>query len=188
MTRAPGLELGRRVKEYRLQKGLTLKDIEARVGVSATHVSEVERGKTSPTVGALSKIAEALGVSASHLIDFPSGLTVSVTHPGQRLALEVPNTPVRAEVLTREQPYAQITMLLVTIDQNQAREFIREARPGDKFVSILEGIIEFKVGEKSYLLKRGDSLHFKASSPQSLRNVGETPCRILWADWPRYTL
>ena len=51
MNQMNGLELGRRVKQLRLQKGMTLKEIESKVGVSATHVSEVERGKTSPTVG-----------------------------------------------------------------------------------------------------------------------------------------
>lgn len=78
MNQTNGMELGRRVKQLRLQKGMTLKEIEAKVGVSATHVSEVERGKTSPTVGALSKIAAALEVNASYLIDFPIGQEVSV--------------------------------------------------------------------------------------------------------------
>ena len=56
-----------------LAKGLTLKEIEAKVGVSATHVSEVERGKTSPTVGALSKIAAALEVNASNYTPVKAG-------------------------------------------------------------------------------------------------------------------
>jgi len=188
MANMNGSELGRRVKEYRLQKGMTLKEIEARVGVSATHVSEVERGKTSPTVGALSKIADALGVSASHLIDFPAGKTVSVTRPGQRPLLQIPEVGVEAEILTREQPYAEISMLVVTLAESQSRDFVREARPGDKFLHILDGLAQVTVGDATYLLKRGDSLHFKASQPQILRNVGEGPCRIFWADWPRYTL
>jgi transcriptional regulator with XRE-family HTH domain len=145
MTQLSGSELGRRVKHFRLQKGMTLKEIEAKVGVSATHVSEVERGKTSPTVGALCKIAAALGVNASYLIDFP-------------------------------------------LQPDQPQRFLREARPGDKFLYIIEGLVEIKVGDQTYLLKRGDSLHFKASQVQELQNMGEGPCRILWADWPRYTL
>ena len=67
-------ELGRRIKQLRLAQALTLKDIESKGGVSATHVSEIERGKTSPTVGALAKIAEALEVNPSFLVDLPVGL------------------------------------------------------------------------------------------------------------------
>jgi transcriptional regulator with XRE-family HTH domain len=188
MNQMNGLELGRRVKQLRLQKGMTLKEIESRVGVSATHVSEVERGKTSPTVGALCKIAAALGVNASYLIDFPLGQQVSLTRPDSRPLLTLPGLGVTAEVLTREQPYADITLLMVTLQPDMEKPFIREARPGDKFLHVIDGLVEISVGDRNFLLKRGDSLHFKASQPQHLKNMGEGQCRILWADWPRYTL
>lgn len=183
-----GAELGRRVKQLRLQKGLTLKDIEARVGVSATHVSEVERGKTSPTVGALSKIAAALEVNASYLIDFPIGQRVSVTRPGERLGITTPAHEFVFDVLMQEQPYAEISLFLATILPDQKQKLHREARPGDKFLHVIDGIVEITLGVRSYVLKRGDSLHFKASQTQELKNLGDTPCRILWADWPRFTL
>ena len=183
-----GQELGRRVKELRLQKGLTLKDIEGRVGVSATHVSEVERGKTSPTVGALSKIAAALEVNASFLVDFPAGDPVSVTRPGARMILNFPDLSVQMEVLTREQPYAELSFFLITIQPDLKRKVVREARPGDKFLHVIEGVLEITVGGRIFILKRGDGLHFKASQSQELNNLGDGPCRLIWADWPRFTL
>ena len=69
MTGFDGKGLGKKVRRVRLMRGLTLKQIEAAVGVSATHVSEIERGKTSPTIGALGKIADALGVGVACLIE-----------------------------------------------------------------------------------------------------------------------
>src|SRR6185503_15856285 len=62
-------ELGRRIKMLRVSCGLTLKDLEERGGISATHVSEIERGKASPTVGALSRIARALGLRPAALLE-----------------------------------------------------------------------------------------------------------------------
>ena len=62
------VDLGRRIKELRQRQNLTLKQIEARVDVSATHVSEIERGKTTPTIGALSKIASALDVEPTFFL------------------------------------------------------------------------------------------------------------------------
>lgn len=188
MNQTNGMELGRRVKQLRLQKGMTLKEIEAKVGVSATHVSEVERGKTSPTVGALSKIAAALEVNASYLIDFPIGQEVSVTRPGSRPSLVLSGHSIQMDVLTREQPYAEISLFVVTIAPDLREKLFREARPGDKFLYIIEGVLEITVGGKTFILKRGDSLHFKASQPQELNNLGDRPCKLLWADWPRFTL
>src|SRR2546425_10447332 len=61
-------ELGRRIKLLRIARGLTLKDLEERGGISATHVSEIERGKASPTVGALGRIARALDLRPATLV------------------------------------------------------------------------------------------------------------------------
>ncbi len=52
--------LGSRVREIRQRRKMTLKDVEQSSGLSATHISEIERGMTSPTVGALIRIAGAL--------------------------------------------------------------------------------------------------------------------------------
>jgi len=182
------LALGQRVKQLRLQKGLTLKMIEARVGVSATHVSEVERGRTSPTVGALCKIADALGVNPSHLIDFPVGEPVSVTEPGKRLIITGPFPIAYVEVLTQQQPHAEISFMVATANPGYPDGFVRDTHPGDKFIVVLEGVLEITFGGDTFILRQGDSLHFKATLPQTFTNPGDTPCRFLWADWPRFKI
>ena len=95
------IELGKRIKQIRLSQGYTLKDIESRVGVSATHVSEVERGKTSPTVGALGKIAQALDVNPSFLVDLPVGEEISLTRQDARVVLTGPNEAARWAKVSR---------------------------------------------------------------------------------------
>ena len=62
-------ELGKRVKKVRESMHLTLKNIEARAGISATHISEIERGKTSPTLGALIRISKALGKEPAYFVE-----------------------------------------------------------------------------------------------------------------------
>jgi transcriptional regulator with XRE-family HTH domain len=61
--------IGKRLKAARVDRGLTLKAVEAACGVSATHISEIERGAASPTVGALEKIARALGRRAGYFLE-----------------------------------------------------------------------------------------------------------------------
>ena len=45
-------EIGRRIRTVRRERGLTLRQVAATAGLSATHISEIERGHTTPTVGA----------------------------------------------------------------------------------------------------------------------------------------
>ena len=62
-------ELGRRIRKLRLERRMTLKQVEHSCGLSATHLSEIERGRTSPTIGALVRIARALEKDASFFIE-----------------------------------------------------------------------------------------------------------------------
>ena len=52
-----------------MERRLTLKQVEAAAGLSATHLSEIERGRTSPTVGALLRIARALGKHPAYFVE-----------------------------------------------------------------------------------------------------------------------
>jgi transcriptional regulator with XRE-family HTH domain len=180
-------ELGRRIKQLRLTQGFTLKDIEARVGVSATHVSEIERGKTSPTVGALSKIANALEVNPSFLLDLPIGDDVSHTRAGLRDKIVGSVNGARWEVLTRETPRAELSLFLLDLDHD-SMPVERQPRAGDRFLFVVEGVLQVELDSEKNVLRKGDSIHFKASHPVRLLNLGEGSCRVFWADWPRLTL
>src|SRR5262252_4626597 len=82
-------ELGRRIKLLRISLGLTLKDLEERGGISATHVSEIERGKASPTVGALGRIARALGLRPAVLVEPRTLPEITIMRAAERPARRV---------------------------------------------------------------------------------------------------
>jgi transcriptional regulator with XRE-family HTH domain len=63
------LRTGRAVKQRREAAGFTLRDLAARSDISASMISDVERGAKSPTVTTIVRLAQALGVSAAALID-----------------------------------------------------------------------------------------------------------------------
>ena len=82
------VQLGERIKAFRLSRNRTLKEVELAANVSATHVSEIERGMTSPTVGALTKIARALGTEPSYFLQDEAFPPVSVVRRDGRQVLE----------------------------------------------------------------------------------------------------
>lgn len=182
------VELGRRIKQLRLAQGFTLKEIEAKVGVSATHVSEIERGKTSPTVGALAKIAAALQVNPSFLVDLPVGDEVSFTRKPERDRLVAARNGAQLEILTRDRPYAELSLFILELAQDMKTPLEQTPRSGDRFLHVVDGILQLELGEEKLVLRRGDSVHFRASRPARLLNLGDGPCRVFMAVWPRLTL
>lgn len=61
-------KLGRNLKRIRMEKGITQGDIVRMLGFSRSFVSNIENGKTNPTLSTISKLASALGVSSNELL------------------------------------------------------------------------------------------------------------------------
>ncbi len=83
-------EVGKRLKDVRSEMGMTLKDVATSSGMSPTHISEIERGKTSPTVGALRRIAAALGKDTAYFVEDKPLPKVSVVKKEDRESLLMP--------------------------------------------------------------------------------------------------
>jgi transcriptional regulator with XRE-family HTH domain len=60
-------EFGRRLREVRMARGISLRELARRIGVSASFVSQVERGKSNPSVGTLYAFVNQLGTSLDEL-------------------------------------------------------------------------------------------------------------------------
>lgn len=180
-------DLGRRVKRIRIERGFTLKDVEAKVGVSATHLSEVERGKTSPTIGILGKIARALEIEPAFLVDMPSPRLLHVAPRGQRGAFAMDHGRVVAESLTNGLPRSELTTVLVTMPPGPSAPHVQQ-HDGEEFALVLGGCLEVHVGERTLRLETGDSVHFRAATAHAVRNPGAEPCTVLWASSPKVTL
>ena len=79
------------------------------------------------------------------------------------------------------------TRVVLDLEPEMPEPLVRAPRPGDKFIHVIEGILQIELGEERFVLRRGDSIHFKASHPFRLLNLGDQVCRVFWADWPRIT-
>src|SRR5213593_2666556 len=78
-------QVGRRVRALRDARGLSLRDLALRSGVSAPMLSQVERGETSPTLSVAAKIAAGLELSLSQLLRLDESGAVTVVPAVGRL-------------------------------------------------------------------------------------------------------
>lgn len=61
--------LGRNLRRLRDEKGLSQEAFAHEAGIHRTYISDIERGARNPTITVIEKIAVALGVTASTLLD-----------------------------------------------------------------------------------------------------------------------
>lgn len=59
--------MGPRIRELRIERNMTLDDLAQRAGISASHLSRLERGQTAPSFKVAADIAREIGVKPSEL-------------------------------------------------------------------------------------------------------------------------
>lgn len=171
--------LGTRIRSTRKERGLTLKELERISGFSATHISEIERGKTSPTIGALVRIAHALGKDTSFFLEEEQLADVAVTRRDERGRLPEEAAKVGGEYLTPGIPGGRLNAYMLYVRPGDTREVVYTAHAGEEGVYVLQGRLEFRVGEQVYDLERGDAMHYPADREHGFRNVGHDEAQIL---------
>jgi len=181
-------QLGAIIKRFRLERNLTLKEIEQQANVSATHVSEIERGMTSPTVGALARIAQALGTEPSYFLHEDASPSVSVVRKGDHRALSFDDWGATILCLSNGYSQTEMSMLEVRLAPGLNRDLKPLTHHGEELVHVLRGVVEIQIGDDRHLMKEGDSIHFRSVEPHTIRNIGDAEARLLWAASPPFQL
>ncbi len=174
-------EVGRRLKEVRKEQGMTLKQVAQGSGMSPTHISEIERGKTSPTVGALRKIAGALGKETAYFVEEKPLPKVSVVKKEDRESVFLPgkgDTFINAKALTEGIPAGRITVNL--IEQEKGGEMKLERHEGEEALVVLHGEAVATVSGEEFTVRNGDCLHYSGRLDRSIRFTGEGKNKALW--------
>jgi transcriptional regulator with XRE-family HTH domain len=172
-------ELGRRIKAVRIERGMTLKEVEVRSGVSMTHTSQIERGMTSPTIGALEKLARALDKTLPYFVEERVVHDVSLVRKDERTQVRQDKNGLTVESLSGGITGGALQLFHVTLSEG-AKETRRRDHDGEECGIVLRGSIEVGIGEQRHTLRAGDSIHFKGSMPRYIRNAGRTQAEAIW--------
>ena len=174
-------EVGKRLKEVRREQGMTLKQVAEASGMSPTHISEIERGKTSPTVGALRRIAGALGKETAYFVEDKPLPKVSVVKKEDREAVLLPGVGesfVSAHALTAGIPAGRVDVVLVHEDEGGTTG--SHSHEGEEAVLVLTGEARVRVGDDEFVVGSGDCLHYSARTEHSATFTGSGKTKALW--------
>jgi transcriptional regulator with XRE-family HTH domain len=167
----------------RERRGLTLREIAERAGVSESLVSQIERNRVSPGIDTLLAIADALDLDLEYLFaDFRRDRRVTVVRSGERSAFTRPG--VTYERLAQMDGQAGIEAYLITLELGAKTGNDEYGHQGWELGIVESGTAELKVGNSSYRLDPGDSVSFKSDSPHVLSNAGTGLLRTVWVITP----
>lgn len=171
-------ELGNRVRELRIGRGLTIRDLATKSSISVNTLSLIENGKTSPSVNTLHQIASALHYSITKFFKNPKEeQDVIFTKANNR-----PNTPLKhatLEFLCPDLAGNMLDAVVISIPPHSTSGRIPSVHLGYELVYCLQGKILYSVEDDHYLLEKGDSLAFIATKSHQWQNLDQETSQYL---------
>lgn len=181
------LNIGGKVRRLRLEKGMTLQQLSEISGISKPALSQIENEVTMPPIATLLKIAKALGI---HIGDFFQDVSMTedrlcVVRKDERkemvgkMQLESGRVGYRYESLAYHIIDKSMEPFIVEIEPLDEKELVFYNHKGEEFIFVMQGVLEFRGGEKTISLNPGDSLYFDSEIPHTLRGLGGKRAKIL---------
>jgi transcriptional regulator with XRE-family HTH domain len=204
----PGAAMRYRLRAERERRGLSLRKLAADVGISASALSQIETGRSRPSVTTLYALVSALGLSLDALFaddratgdgaatdaqgDGPvagddawtpagggAALGIFIRRARGRESLEF-TSGVRWEQLNA--PGDPVEVLWLTYQPGSASgregEFMRHA--GREYGIVISGRLAVSIWFETYELAPGDAISFASTAPHHLRALGAEPAHAVW--------
>ncbi|MTI55942.1 helix-turn-helix domain-containing protein [Geosporobacter ferrireducens] len=178
--------IGQKIKELRVSKKITLKDLSKKTGLSIAFLSQLERGLTSAAIMSLKNIAEALEVDISYFFAPPFENSKRVIRSYEQEIFHIENSKFIYYNLANDAEGKALTPFLVTIYPERGQDqVIPYAHEGEEFIYVLEGILTLYLENEKYDLYPGDSLHIDSSVPHNWANFTNKVVKILSVNTPK---
>jgi transcriptional regulator with XRE-family HTH domain len=168
---AKSINVGVELRAIREKRGLSIRALARASGISANAISMIERGRTSPSVSTLYKMADALNVPITDFFQTEPDLDNVVF----RKALERTRVPFQRglwEGLGGEKFSGHVEPFALTLESGANSGPYPISHTGHEFVVCLRGQLEYQVEGQIYLLEAGDSLLFTSNLRHKWRNPG----------------
>lgn len=175
---AYSVDVGTRLRQLREERNMSMRSLATASGLSANALSMIERGKTSPSVSTLYKLADAMGVPITTFFGEQTAKQQVIFLRSQ----ERPRVSFSRGVwegLGGEQFSGRVEPFMLTLENGASSGPHLMAHSGHEFVFCLRGQLEYTVEKEVFRLEPGDSLLFAAQLNHRWRNPGGTVTNAL---------
>lgn len=177
------IDLGERIRALRTARRLSVRAVATRAGLSASFLSQFERGLSDVSVGSLRKICHAIGVTPAEVMAAKAPVAQSVIREAERSVMHA-SSGVRKYPVSSS-PAEAVEVYIGEVDPG----FATASQPyahGDsvEIVFVLAGTAVYEVDGQQSELHAGDSIEHRTSLPHLLTNSSDTLTRVMWVIAP----
>ncbi len=173
--------IGKRIKELRESKKMTLSELSKASGVQIATLSRIENMKMPGTIDSHSRIAKALSVDITELYKNisepePKGEPLGVSSATESFSY---NDKASYEILASKVLSKKMLPIVLRIDPGGKTNPEENAKGSEKFIFVLEGEVTTHIGEDAYPLSKNKTLYFDASLRHYFENAGKGVAKMI---------
>ena len=166
------------LRELREARGISMRTLATKSGLSANALSMIERGKTSPSVSTLYKLADALGVSITAFFGAETEKK-QVVFLKQDERSRMSFTRGLFEALGGEKFVGRVEPFMLTLESGASSGPHSIVHSGHEFIFCLRGQLDYTVEKEVFHLGAGDSLLFASKLQHKWKNPSNTVTNAL---------
>jgi transcriptional regulator with XRE-family HTH domain len=173
---------GRRLREIRLQRDLSLQEVASNAGISASMLSQLERGIVVPSLLTLHALAEYFNIALSDLfIESPSVPRGQVLAKKDRPVIRLPGSDATYELLSTgpRRSMQVIEVILAPGGSTAGAPDHGLTHTGEECIVVISGTVSVSIGGERFVLRRGDSLYFDATLSHRYEAMGKSEAHLL---------
>ncbi len=177
------MDIGNKIKELRISKNLTIKQLAELVECTPSLISQLERGKTDPSISMLKKIADALNVN---IVDFfmPGFEDKDViTRVEDRVDIQLKRWDAKIQSLVKTVRNKKMQPFYTIIKKGGGSHGMY-SHDGEEFGYIIQGQMDLILNDKIFTIKEGESFYFSSKIPHNWGNSGDKDVIVLWVITP----
>lgn len=173
--------IGRRVRDLRQTRGLTLQELADKARLSKSYLSRVETSDKAPPVSTLLTLAQVLGTTVGRLLgEEETSEKISIVKKGARPEVTKDGTAFgySYSCLIQGYPEKGLEAYVLTLPK-EIGPYSPFEHKGEELLFVLRGEIAFLYGGMDYYLEEGDCIYFDSTVPHFGRAVGGDEAQLL---------
>lgn len=177
--------IGERIKKKRELQNLHLNELAEKVGISSSALSQIEKSKTFPSIITLKGIAENLHTTVGELLGENEELVNNpVVFRNEMKYVDQNKSGTIIYLLSHHDVNKHMDTYLVRFGKTSSIDSFFSNSQGQIFCYVIFGEIRFKIEDKVFLLKQGDSVYFNAKASRDAVNNFDGISEMLWIQSP----
>lgn len=174
------MDIGKKIKELRLAKNLTLEELAIRSELTKGFLSQLERNLTSPSIATLDDILEVLGSNLSDF--FREERAGKIVYGKEDYYVNEEEGKTIEWIVPNAQSKVMEPLLLSLAPKTCSQEIL--PHDGEEFGYVLSGSVTLQVEHVSYDMKQGETFYLQGKHKHFLRNNGKEVAKIMWVMTP----